>query len=159
MSVVTQVLGKNSTSIQVPFLNLMQNIAQYSGCVRIRTGGNTQEFARYSDTLTPGPYNIGAVVVKQDVHGQNPTETPTLLFNFDYFYLLGNISTLVNVGWFLGIPMNDTNTGSPIRLEIAEYSQQVLGDRLLGLQAGNEPDLYAAHNHRPLPTLPTTISG
>ncbi|ESK94670.1 glycoside hydrolase family 79 protein [Moniliophthora roreri MCA 2997] len=154
MSVVTQVLGKNSTFIQVPFLNLMQNIAQHSGCVRVRTGGNTQEFARYSDTLTPGSYNTGAVVVKQDVPGQNPTETPTLLFNLDYFYLLGNISTLVNVGWFLGIPMNDTNTGSPIRLEIAEYSQQVLGDRLLGLQVGNEPDLYTAHNHRPLTYSP-----
>ncbi|KAK7050928.1 hypothetical protein VNI00_005040 [Paramarasmius palmivorus] len=149
MSVVTQVLGKNSSLLQVPFLNLMENIAQRAGCVRVRTGGNTQEFARFSDTLTPGPYNEGAVVAKQDVLGQNPTETPTLLYNLDYFYLLGNLSTFVNIGWFLGIPLNDT--GTPIRLEIAEYSQQILGDKLLGLQVGNEPDLYAAHNHR-LPT-------
>ena len=41
----------------------------------------------------------------------------------------------------LGIPFNDTVNW---RLEIAEKGQQILGDNLLGLQAGNEPDYYAA---------------
>ncbi|KAK1225001.1 hypothetical protein PQX77_012070 [Marasmius sp. AFHP31] len=148
----------------------MENIVQRAGCIRVRTGGNTQEFARYANELPPSSNN--SVVVKENVPGQNPTETPTLLYNLDYFYLLGNISALVNIGWFLGqlawlllrtgrqpisslldtmtgIPLDDTNVGVPIRLEVAEYGQQVLGDRLLGLQVGNEPDLYAAHNHRP----------
>lgn len=38
-----------------------------------------------------------------------------------------------------GIPFNQTDIW---RLQIAELGQQILGDRLIGLQAGNEPDLY-----------------
>jgi len=34
-----------SSFVQVPFLNLMANIAQRAGGVRIRVGGNTQETA------------------------------------------------------------------------------------------------------------------
>lgn len=37
-----------------------------------------------------------------------------------------------------GIPFNDTNW----RFHTAEYGQAILGDYLLGLQAGNEPDYY-----------------
>ena len=49
---------------------------------------------------------------------------------------------LVNAFFFstLGIPFNDTVNW---RLEIAEKGQQILGENLLGLQAGNEPDFYA----------------
>jgi hypothetical protein len=60
--------------------------------------------------------------------------------------MLRNISSLVNVRWYLGIPFNDT---SNFRLGIAEQGQQILGDYLIGLQVGNEPDLYANHGHRP----------
>jgi len=52
----------------------------------------------------------------------------------------------VNVRWHLGIPFNDT---SNFRLAIADQGQKILGDYLIGLQAGNEPDLYADHGHRP----------
>jgi len=38
-----------------------------------------------------------------------------------------------------GIPFNDSVTW---RLDIAESAQNILGDNLLGLQAGNEPDFY-----------------
>lgn len=38
--------------------------------------------------------------------------------------------------------MNDT---SNLRLEIAEVGEQVLGSNLIGLQLGNEPDLYAGY--------------
>ena len=54
--------------------------------------------------------------------------------------MLANVSSLVNVKWYLGVPLNDS---TDIRLEIAEYGQRILGDNLLGLQVGNEPDLYA----------------
>ncbi len=37
--------------------------------------------------------------------------------------------------------MNDT---SNLRLQIAEVSESILGDNLIGLQLGNEPDLYAS---------------
>jgi len=39
---------------------------------------------------------------------------------------------------FLGIPFDII----PFRLEIAELAQNLLGDNLIALQAGNEPDLY-----------------
>lgn len=60
--------------------------------------------------------------------------------------MLSNISSLVNVKWYLGIPFNDT---SNFRLAIAEQGQRILGNHLVGLQVGNEPDLYVAHGHRP----------
>ena len=71
--------------------------------------------------------------------------------------MLGNVSSLVPVKWYLGqllpalftslsmvvtgilgIPFNDTNW----RFQIAELGEAVLGDNLLGFQASNEPDLY-----------------
>lgn len=57
---------------------------------------------------------------------------------------MNNISALLGdaLKWYLGVPMNDTNHP---RLEIAEYGQRILGSNLLGLQIGNEPDLYGAH--------------
>ncbi|KAG6858937.1 hypothetical protein C0995_012791, partial [Termitomyces sp. Mi166 len=45
MSVVNQVLGTNSTILQVPFLNLMANLQERSGRVNIRVGGNSQDTA------------------------------------------------------------------------------------------------------------------
>jgi hypothetical protein len=48
----------------------------------------------------------------------------------------------------LGIPFIDANTQN-VSLAIMEHGQAILGNNLLGLQAGNEPDLYAAHGHRP----------
>ena len=60
--------------------------------------------------------------------------------------MMGNISALVDIRWHLGIPFNDT---SNFRLGIAELGEAVLGDYLIGLQVGNEPDLYVAHDHRP----------
>lgn len=52
---------------------------------------------------------------------------------------------MLPVDWFIGIPLND----STIRIEIAEVAQEVLGDKLIGMQVGNEPDLYARHGERP----------
>lgn len=73
---------------------------------------------------------------------QCQTETPALLYTPDILYLLSNISALVNTKWYLGVPLNDT---SNLRLAIAEYGERILGDNLLGLQVGNEPDLYARY--------------
>jgi hypothetical protein len=46
----------------------------------------------------------------------------------------------------LGIPFIDAQN---VSLAIVEHGQTILGSNLLGFQAGNEPDLYAAHGHRP----------
>ncbi|KAF8064386.1 glycoside hydrolase family 79 protein [Lyophyllum atratum] len=141
MSVANQVLGKNSTLIQVAFLNLMANLQQRSGGINIRVGGNTQETAALVQSTPDGR------IIEKDINGaSNPTQTPPIVFTDDLLYMMRNISSFVNVRWFLGIPFNDT---SNFRLDIAEQGQAILGDYLIGLQVGNEPDLYARHGHRP----------
>ncbi|KAG5640479.1 hypothetical protein DXG03_008374 [Asterophora parasitica] len=119
----------------------MANIQQRAGRVNIRVGGNTQETAVMVASTPDGR------ILEKDVNGaSNPTQTPPLIFTPDLLYMMRNISSLVNIRWFLGIPFNDT---SNFRLQIAEQGQAILGDYLIGLQAGNEPDLYARHGHRP----------
>jgi len=68
------------------------------------------------------------------------------MYTAELLWMLRNISSLVNVRWHLGIPFNDSTN---FRLDIAEQGQDILGDYLIGLQAGNEPDLYVDHGHRP----------
>ncbi|KAJ7757813.1 glycoside hydrolase family 79 protein [Mycena maculata] len=140
-SVINQVLGSNSTRLQVPFLNLMSNVQARGGSVRVRVGGNTQETATLFASLPDGK-----MMEKQAQVTDDPTHTPALLYTDDVLYMLANISALVNVNWYLGIPLNDT---SHLRLGIAEVGEAILGDRLIGFQVGNEPDQYALHDHRP----------
>jgi hypothetical protein len=85
-------------------------------------------------------------------------------YTIDVLHMMSNVSALTNVKWYLGtfmlllsltyqssplrskgIPFNDTND---LHLDIVEYGEQLLGDSLLGFQAGNEPDQYARHNRR-----------
>ncbi|TDL27068.1 hypothetical protein BD410DRAFT_783229 [Rickenella mellea] len=150
-SVVNQVLGKNSTFINVPFLNLMSSLASRGGRVQIRVGGNTQETA----TLVPSLPD-GKALEKDHSATSNPTATPPLLFTPEIIYMMGNISNFVNVEWYIGIPLNDSTN---LRLGIADLSQAVLGDRLIGMQVGNEPDLYVRHEHRPATYGPADYDG
>ncbi|KAJ7640830.1 glycoside hydrolase family 79 protein [Mycena polygramma] len=140
MSVITQLFGKNSSFVQVPLLNLLANIQERAGAVHVRIGGNTQEFAYFVDTLPDGH-----AISKEKADTNNPTQTPAVIYTMDLFYLLSNISSLVNVHWYIGVPFNDT---SDFRLQIVEFGEAILGDHLLGVQVGNEPDLYSAHQHR-----------
>ncbi|KAJ7364436.1 glycoside hydrolase family 79 protein [Mycena albidolilacea] len=149
-SVINQVLGTNSTRLQVPFLNLMANLQARGGSVRVRVGGNTQDYATMFDSLPNGK-----MMEKEGQDTANPTKTPGLLFSQDVLHMMANISALVNVEWYLGIPMNDT---AHLRLGIAEAGEAILGNRLIGLQIGNEPDQYASHQHRPTTYSPTDYS-
>ncbi|KDR78212.1 hypothetical protein GALMADRAFT_138334 [Galerina marginata CBS 339.88] len=142
MSVISQVLGKNSSFLQVPFLNLMANLQERSGGVVIRIGGNTQEFA----TQVPlGSLPNGHTFSKVDSGTNQTTKTPAVLYTPDMFYMAHNISHMLNVKWFFGIPFNDSVNW---RLTIAEQAENILGDNLLGLQAGNEPDFYQDFGRR-----------
>ncbi|KAF7974485.1 hypothetical protein HWV62_12034 [Athelia sp. TMB] len=129
----------------------MANIKQRAGTVHIRVGGNTQETATLVDSIPDGK-----AIEKDKGSATNPTETPALIFTKEILYMLGNISALADVRWYLGIPFNDT---ANLRLQIAEVGQAVLGDNLIGLQAGNEPDLYASHNRRPETYTPYDFFG
>ena len=44
----------SSSFLQVPFLNLMSSVAQRSGQVNIRVGGNTQDYATLVPSLPDG---------------------------------------------------------------------------------------------------------
>lgn len=122
------------TFIQVPFLNLMATIRDRAGHVRVRVGGNTQESAVLVDSLADGK------MIEKGVDVSNPTLTPPLVYTREVMYLMANISQLVGVQWYLGIPLNDS---ANLRLGIAEAADQILRDNILGFQVGNEPDLYA----------------
>jgi hypothetical protein len=115
----------------------MANIKQRAGSVHVRIGGNTQETATLVASIADGK-----AIEKDKGAATNPTQTPALLFTAEIIYMLANISALANVKWYLGVPFNDT---ANLRLQIAEVGQAILGDNLIGLQAGNEPDLYAAY--------------
>ncbi|KAJ7645164.1 glycoside hydrolase family 79 protein [Mycena polygramma] len=141
MSVIEQLMGRNSSYIQVPLLNLFSNLVERGGGLHVRVGGNTQEYAYYVPELPNGK-----MIAKELSATNNPTKTPAVTYTQDLFYMLSNISSLVNVKWYIGVPFNDT---SNFRFEIVEYSDAILGDNLLGMQVGNEPDLYARHQHRP----------
>ncbi|KAF9051566.1 glycoside hydrolase family 79 protein [Panaeolus papilionaceus] len=154
MSVLTQVLGKNSSNLGVPFLNLLANLQERAGGVNVRIGGNTQEFAVMvePDSELLLPYHTFGKTLSGSTQ---TTLTPAVLYTIDMFYIASNISSLLNVKWFLGIPFNDTQEW---RLAIAEHGQAILGDNLLGLQAGNEPDLYERFKHRQGPYTPMDYS-
>ncbi|KZP04193.1 glycoside hydrolase family 79 protein [Athelia psychrophila] len=138
MSVSNQILGKNASLLQVPFLNLMSLLKARGGGVHIRVGGNSQETATMVAALPNG-----TILEKAAVNTQDTTQTPALLVAPGLIYMMANISALIDgVKWYLGVPMNDT---SNLRLQIAEYGEQILGDNLLGLQVGNEPDLYGGN--------------
>ncbi|KAH9003624.1 hypothetical protein EDB86DRAFT_2888634 [Lactarius hatsudake] len=142
MSVSNQVLSTCISSyLQVPFLNLMANIVERVGWVQVRVGGNSQENAELVASLPNG-----TMLAKDTNNTSGPTSTPPLEFTTDLLYLMANISSLTNTHWFLGVPFFNT---TPFSLGIVENGQQILGDYLIGFQAGNEPDLYASHGHRP----------
>ena len=75
----------------------MQALVQRGGRVNVRVGGNTQDYA----TLVPSLPN-NKIIQKQSTGNTNPTETPTLDFTAEVLYLLGNVSALTNVHWYLG---------------------------------------------------------
>ncbi|TFK29209.1 hypothetical protein FA15DRAFT_664535 [Coprinopsis marcescibilis] len=144
MSVINQVLGKNSSFINVPFLNLMANIAERAGQVVVRLGGNTQEYAVLVDGDDPR-LEVGHSYGKVESASTGTTLTPATMFTLEMLYTCRKISDMIDLKWFLGIPFNDSVDW---RLAIVEYGEEILGDDLLGLQAGNEPDFYVQFGRR-----------
>ncbi|KAJ7054035.1 glycoside hydrolase family 79 protein, partial [Mycena amicta] len=142
-SVINQVLGLNGSFLQVPFLNLMSNLQARGGSVRVRIGGNSQETATLVQSLPDERMMEKGAPLPSDTM----LSTPPLLYTPEVLYMLANISSLVNVQWYLGIPMNDTQH---LRLDIVEVAESILGDRLIGFQVANEPDQYGLDHLRPI---------
>lgn len=64
---------------------------------------------------------------------------------------MAEISTLTDTNWYFGLSFNETAvTGRSENIPLAAtQAQSILGDKLLGLQLSNEPDLYVDHQKRP----------
>jgi hypothetical protein len=90
-------VGRNSTLLQVPFLNLMANIKARAGWVQVRIGGNSQESAELVSSLPNG-----TILAKDMSNVFNPTDTPPLAYTPDLLAMLGNISALTGTRWYLG---------------------------------------------------------
>jgi hypothetical protein len=56
---------------------------------------------------------------------------------------MANITGLTGVQWYFGIAFNDTDVTNTTGNEAiaVEYAQKILGNNLLGMAVGNEPDL------------------
>ncbi|EJD02683.1 uncharacterized protein FOMMEDRAFT_156013 [Fomitiporia mediterranea MF3/22] len=149
LSVVNRLpVGVNPAQIDPIFMNFMSTVISRSENLFLRVGGNTQE----QSVLVPQGLEKGAMIEK-GADDNSRTNTPALLISPSMIYTMANISSfLPTIRWFLGAPFNDTQ--SP-RMEMAELGQQVLGDKLIGLQLGNEPDLYFQNGLRD-PTYNTT---
>ena len=59
----------------------------------------------------------------------------------DLFNTMKQISTLLPVNWFFGIPFVSLDVDGNAGL-VMNNAMSILGDNLLGLQLANEPDLY-----------------
>ncbi|KZW02482.1 glycoside hydrolase family 79 protein [Exidia glandulosa HHB12029] len=140
MSLSEPIIGPNASYLRPQFLNLMATVKERAGPPVLRMGGNSQEKAGLVDQL-PG----GASVAKFAIGPTGFTNTPTLSYTIDLIKALRAASDLLQIKWFVGIPMNTTD---PPRLEIVEQGESVMGEYLWGWQLGNEPDLYVSHNYR-----------
>lgn len=58
-----------------------------------------------------------------------------------------NITALLGVDWYFGLPFADPTNTTGIST-IAAFAESILGDKLIGLQLGNEPDLYGIDARR-----------
>lgn len=121
--------------------NLLLNLANYTGIPpHIRVGGNTQDTAVYN------PHYSGWIFVP------NPAGTQaydTMMFGPKYFTAINNLPPKTPVSMGIGM----TNNGSSAINMTVAIAQQALEKltsvNLVGLEVGNEPDLYILNNFRP----------
>ncbi|WWC86516.1 uncharacterized protein L201_001393 [Kwoniella dendrophila CBS 6074] len=146
LSIANSLMGSSSTNMKVPFLNYMANIQNRAGVGPIiRVGGNSQE----GSSVFVNGLQDGAVLDKIKV-SENPTETPLINYSLELFYLMANVTSLVGADWYFGLSFNQSAVDDPtgnVPLA-AKWAQDILGDHLLALSVGNEPDLYVDHNKR-----------
>ena len=159
----------------------MANIQERAGSVMVRVGGNTQEQAqlvpstpdgRILEKDQAGTFNpvskcslmsnyicANGVLDKHttvDIHPRSDLHVEERFLTSQcsvvpwYTHLCSASHSLTTHTRNVGMPFFNV---TPPQLAIVELGQAVLGDFLLGVQAGNEPDLYAAHNHRPAASI------
>ncbi|KAG8936126.1 hypothetical protein FRC03_011160 [Tulasnella sp. 419] len=146
LSIANRILGRNATWLNPEFLNHLQNLRARSGSVSVRLGGNSQEKGTLVPSLAPWAHDI---INKTEDLTKPPggTAAPIVTYSEDLLYAMSNISSLVNVGWYFGLPFLNEAQITPV----ANSVSSILGPTLQGLQSGNEPDLYLSHLRRKAP--------
>ncbi|CAE6489353.1 unnamed protein product [Rhizoctonia solani] len=139
LSISDRLIGTNATWINPVFLNFVQHIRARSGKVPIRLGGNTQD----ASAVFPRQ-SLGNATIKKDRDPSadlRATNPPLVAYTEDLFYAMARISGLVNAEWYIGLPFLNT-TYIPA---VAQAAQDILQSDLVGMQLGNEPDVYPSH--------------
>jgi hypothetical protein len=128
-------LGFEISSVAVPgllsaknhsYVRLVRNLGE-KGVIRI--GGNTSDFSRYDAQGTPVSAPKATVVTEAN---------------------LRELKTFVDaLGWKLiwGLNLGDDKLDNAVAE--ARAVANIMGDRLLALEVGNEPDLFGRAGHRP----------
>ncbi|KAG8678640.1 hypothetical protein FRC08_017620, partial [Ceratobasidium sp. 394] len=98
LSVAQQTLGKNSSLLQVPFLNYLANIRARGGSVDVRVGGNSQDQAFLVDSSQIP--NGGIIGKTRQTGATGPTETPDVVFTEDLLIMMKAIGDLVNANFY-----------------------------------------------------------
>ncbi|KAG8914000.1 hypothetical protein FRC00_001107, partial [Tulasnella sp. 408] len=137
---LTRRLTPPNTVLRPEFLNYCAILEARAGGVTIRVGGNTQDKATLNINGNPN----GHTIEKYKGTDASPTETPEVHFTLDLLTAMAEISKLVKVKWFFGVPFLKTNSDGNAAT-VVQNSMSILGDNLLGLQLANEPDLYGPH--------------
>lgn len=140
MSVAESILGDTGGNMKPVFLNYLANIRNRAGAgALVRVGGNTQE----KSTLFVDGLKDGTAVDKIYAEGASTTSTPVINYSLELLYSMANISALTDTAWYFGLCFNETavETKSPNVPLAASWAQKILGDNLLGIAMGNEPDL------------------
>jgi hypothetical protein len=127
-------LGYEISSVAIPgllsatnhtYVKLVQGLGR-NGVIRI--GGNTSDFSRYDAHGAPVSAPKASVVNEANLH---------------------ELRTFVDaIGWKLiwGLNLGDDKLDNAI--EQARAVSTIMGDRLLALEIGNEPDLFPRSGHR-----------
>jgi hypothetical protein len=130
----------------------MANIQHRAGSVMVRVGGNTQESAKL---VEDGVIPDGRVLTKNLTGVTGTTQTPPLEFSRDLLYMMRNISSFVNVHWFLGIPWFVTQ---PFDTKIITASQEILETICSGCRPETNPTCTTFISIGMTPTRPSIMA-
>ncbi|KAF8307205.1 uncharacterized protein EI90DRAFT_3297843 [Cantharellus anzutake] len=144
LNIVNTLIGESPESIPKPVINLLSALSSRTAQpLRLRIGGNSVDAGSKYDPNAKKMINFNLNSTFKAVPNLPVTYGPQLLTTLKKLGDVVNGSTNV-LGLSLSTPKNVADI-----IKFVYDSQQVLGDSLLSLQLGNEPDSFPSHGYRP----------
>ncbi|TDL29534.1 glycoside hydrolase family 79 protein [Rickenella mellea] len=141
LSSINTYIGEDTSTIPKPMVNYLSTIqSQVQRPLRIRVGGNSMDSSVFVPTQSQMIIFTG---VNETDNDRPSTFGPVL---FDTLRTLG--SNIGGAQHLIGLSLR--NASDPNIPVLASYAENGLGDQLDAFLLGNEPDLYTAHDERPL---------